>query len=509
MPFADGSIDAGIHLLYLATPRGVTRTTQEIADVAGCNKNNIWLIEKRALKKLEIALAKRGLKIFLNKQRETEMNEKNIDYTKLEQMVTEGKSVDEICLEFGISSGSYYNWQNSDQKWKDAIVQGKQRRKGVPATASNGQVELPEDEEEALRIIEEKVVEAIGGGSNLRRAIHTALEMYPPGKIGQAISGLVAARAIVERQCGAVTAYFVKGSEPPATSKLVMNGNGGVDIVTIPERAAAAPVGSPLADFDQKFTKTISENGGRLPVVDEVKINEEDPLDIPDQEEDVVGKEYDLSAAADHAEFPNGPDGAEDKIWYCGNCGAGLFGEGNHACAGGAKDEVQVACDAEQLVEPEQQAPASPFDLLAEKELPVDNFSQQREKETEKAPETGPRDEQAKEAEPSRWRDDPPKRPKTLFEHLFENEGLPGIGGMGGSRAFFPMAGLMAAMPMPQFTTAIDLKSGRLVIDFSGSFFKENALGRDLLCAIAEVVEAHEEQARAERTPRVAEEVVR
>jgi hypothetical protein len=485
----------------------VTRTTQEIADVAGCNKNNIWLIEKRALKKLEQALEAKGLKIFLDKQRETEMNEKNIDYTKLEQMITDGKSVDEICAEFEISSGTFYNRKNSDEEWKAAIDRGKQRRKGVPATASNGQVELPEDEEEALRIIEEKVVEAISAGSNLRRAIHTALEMYPPGKIGQAISGLVAARAIVERQCGAVTAYFVKGSEPPATSKLVMNGNGGVDIVQ--NTNGHAPE-APQTGGD--YLEKIAEEAGSTAV------EEEDPLEIP-EEGDVLGTENELAAAADHA------DEEEKQSSYCGNCGRQLIDSPFLDLGVDGCDGAKCLIAETPLENPAQEAaaapaPASPFDLLAEKDLPVDNFSQQREKESEKVPETGPGDEEAEshrrreyEKREEYYYQDIPK-PKTLFEHLF-GEGMgPGIGGKG-SGAFYPMAALMSASAsMPQLTTVVNLKSGRLVIDFSGNFFKETALGRDLLCAIAEVVEAHEEQSRAERTPperaeRAAEEVKR
>lgn len=48
----DGSVEAGLLLLSLVTPRGVCRTQEEIAFVCGCSRGNIWDIEKRAMRKL-------------------------------------------------------------------------------------------------------------------------------------------------------------------------------------------------------------------------------------------------------------------------------------------------------------------------------------------------------------------------------------------------------------------------------------------------------------------------
>lgn len=50
--FNDGSIDAGLYLLMLATPRGVTRTRDEIAFVCGCHPTMIDKIQTRAMRKL-------------------------------------------------------------------------------------------------------------------------------------------------------------------------------------------------------------------------------------------------------------------------------------------------------------------------------------------------------------------------------------------------------------------------------------------------------------------------
>jgi hypothetical protein len=61
----DGGIDAGLLLLSLVTPRGVTRTLDEIAFVCGCTKNNIYLIEKRALKKMRNPVRSRRFEQFL------------------------------------------------------------------------------------------------------------------------------------------------------------------------------------------------------------------------------------------------------------------------------------------------------------------------------------------------------------------------------------------------------------------------------------------------------------
>ena len=48
----DGSIDAGLLLLSLATERGQIRTQAEIAQACGCSRALIYLIEKQAIEKL-------------------------------------------------------------------------------------------------------------------------------------------------------------------------------------------------------------------------------------------------------------------------------------------------------------------------------------------------------------------------------------------------------------------------------------------------------------------------
>ena len=48
----DGSIDAGLLLLSLATERGERRTRAEIAEACGCSQALIYLIEKKAIEKL-------------------------------------------------------------------------------------------------------------------------------------------------------------------------------------------------------------------------------------------------------------------------------------------------------------------------------------------------------------------------------------------------------------------------------------------------------------------------
>ena len=57
----DGSVDAGLHLLALATPRGVCRSQEEIAYVCGCTLQNIQHIERRAKRKLREAFEARRL----------------------------------------------------------------------------------------------------------------------------------------------------------------------------------------------------------------------------------------------------------------------------------------------------------------------------------------------------------------------------------------------------------------------------------------------------------------
>jgi hypothetical protein len=48
----DGSIEAGLLLLSMVTPRGVELTQTEIAFVCGCSRGLIYLIEKAATRKL-------------------------------------------------------------------------------------------------------------------------------------------------------------------------------------------------------------------------------------------------------------------------------------------------------------------------------------------------------------------------------------------------------------------------------------------------------------------------
>lgn len=58
----DGSIEAGLYLLSLITPRGVTLTQAQIADACGCSRGLIYLIEREALRKLKAALGRRGFR---------------------------------------------------------------------------------------------------------------------------------------------------------------------------------------------------------------------------------------------------------------------------------------------------------------------------------------------------------------------------------------------------------------------------------------------------------------
>jgi hypothetical protein len=50
--YRDGSVDAGLLMLLALTPRGMTRTHEEIAFVCGCSKGYIWHVEKRARLKM-------------------------------------------------------------------------------------------------------------------------------------------------------------------------------------------------------------------------------------------------------------------------------------------------------------------------------------------------------------------------------------------------------------------------------------------------------------------------
>lgn len=50
---ADGSIDAGLLVLEMITPRGETWTQEDIATVCGCSRGYIWLLEKQARAKIK------------------------------------------------------------------------------------------------------------------------------------------------------------------------------------------------------------------------------------------------------------------------------------------------------------------------------------------------------------------------------------------------------------------------------------------------------------------------
>lgn len=57
--FQDGTVDAGLFLLAIATPYGIERTQSEIAFVCGCSLQNIQGIEYRALKKIKAEFERR------------------------------------------------------------------------------------------------------------------------------------------------------------------------------------------------------------------------------------------------------------------------------------------------------------------------------------------------------------------------------------------------------------------------------------------------------------------
>jgi len=64
----DGSIDAGLLMLLLITPRGVVRTYHEIATACGCSHTAIQKIEARALRKLQQGDKGRKLAQFINQR---------------------------------------------------------------------------------------------------------------------------------------------------------------------------------------------------------------------------------------------------------------------------------------------------------------------------------------------------------------------------------------------------------------------------------------------------------
>ena len=61
---SDGSIDAGLFLLDLATERGNERTQGEIAYVCGCTLQNIQYYERSALKKIKAEFERRNIHDF-------------------------------------------------------------------------------------------------------------------------------------------------------------------------------------------------------------------------------------------------------------------------------------------------------------------------------------------------------------------------------------------------------------------------------------------------------------
>lgn len=58
----DGGIDAGLLMLELLSPPGRRYTVREIAEVCGTSRGTIFFLERSARKKIEEALARRGLR---------------------------------------------------------------------------------------------------------------------------------------------------------------------------------------------------------------------------------------------------------------------------------------------------------------------------------------------------------------------------------------------------------------------------------------------------------------
>lgn len=61
MDLADGGLDAGLLVLSAVTPPGVELSLQEIAEVCGCNKQDIYHIERRAIRKIKAEFERRGI----------------------------------------------------------------------------------------------------------------------------------------------------------------------------------------------------------------------------------------------------------------------------------------------------------------------------------------------------------------------------------------------------------------------------------------------------------------
>ena len=59
--YTDGGLDAGLLVLSVVTPPGVELGLREIADVCGCDQQDIWHIERRAMKKIKAEFERRGI----------------------------------------------------------------------------------------------------------------------------------------------------------------------------------------------------------------------------------------------------------------------------------------------------------------------------------------------------------------------------------------------------------------------------------------------------------------
>lgn len=57
----DGGLDAGLIVLAAVAERGVELSLDEIAFVCGCNRQDIWHIERRAKRKLKAEFERRGI----------------------------------------------------------------------------------------------------------------------------------------------------------------------------------------------------------------------------------------------------------------------------------------------------------------------------------------------------------------------------------------------------------------------------------------------------------------
>lgn len=67
----DGGLDAGLMILSAVTPPGVERTLAEIAFVCGCNRQDIFHIERRAKQKMKAEFEKRGISFDVERKSES------------------------------------------------------------------------------------------------------------------------------------------------------------------------------------------------------------------------------------------------------------------------------------------------------------------------------------------------------------------------------------------------------------------------------------------------------